>query len=331
MPTTSPPRISLAQLPTPLQPLERLTKELGGPRLYVKRDDLTGTALSGNKVRKLEFSLAEARAQGCDAVITCGGIQSNHCRATVIAAAMLGMKTHLILRGSPVDAPDGNLFLDYLAGARISFYTVAEYNSRRPEIFAEIAEQFAREGHKAFAIPTGASDAVGAWGYIAACEEMKHDFNRLGIAPTHIICATGSGGTQAGLTAGNAIHNLGAQVACINICDDDEAFQIKVREDLLDWKVRYNHPLDVEALPIHVIDGHVGPGYAQATPDVFETIAHVARTEGLILDPVYTGKALNGLIKEIKKGRFTSRDTIVFIHTGGIYGLFAQRKQFSFS
>jgi D-cysteine desulfhydrase len=330
MSITYPPRIPIAQLPTPIQFLERLTKELGGPRLYAKRDDLTGSVLSGNKVRKLEFSIAEARAQGCDTLITCGGVQSNHCRATVLAGAQLGMKVHLVLRGSKEDSPDGNLFLDYLGGAEISYYPREVYGAQRPAIFAGLVADYAAKGRKAFCIPTGASDGIGAWGYIRAAEEMKGDFERLGISPTHIVCASGSGGTQAGLTLGAAIHGLRAQVVAINICDDEAYFRDKVRTDMREWKARYKQPLDVDAIPITLIDGHVGPGYAMATPDVFETIARVARLEGLVLDPVYTGKAFNGLVKEIAKGRFTAKDTIVFVHTGGVFGLLAQRANFGY-
>jgi D-cysteine desulfhydrase len=204
------------------------------------------------------------------------------------------------------------------------------YGAQRPAIFAGLVADYAAKGRKAFCIPTGASDGIGAWGYIRAAEEMKGDFERLGISPTHIVCASGSGGTQAGLTLGAAIHGLRAQVVAINICDDEAYFRDKVRTDMREWKARYKQPLDVDAIPITLIDGHVGPGYAMATPDVFETIARVARLEGLVLDPVYTGKAFNGLVKEIAKGRFTAKDTIVFVHTGGVFGLLAQRANFGY-
>ncbi len=331
MTVTYPDRVALAQLPTALEPLERLSREIGGPRLWIKRDDLTGSSLSGNKVRKLEFCVAEALAQGCDTLITCGGLQSNHCRATAIVGARLGLKVHLLLRGLPQGAPDGNLFLDYLAGADFSFYPAAEYYARRDEIFAELVNKYAAAGRKAFVIPAGASDEIGLWGYVAACKELKDDCERLGLSPDYIVCATGSGGTHAGLIAGNAAYGLDAVIWGINIDDDDAAtFSRKIRSDLRAWKERYDQHLDVETLPIEVIDGYVGPGYGKAEPPVFETIVRVARTEGVILDPVYTGKAFHGLIKEIESGRLSDARDIVFIHTGGIFGLLAQREELHF-
>lgn len=326
-----PPRVSLGQLPTPLQPLEKLSKEIGGPRLWIKRDDLTGSGLSGNKVRKLEFCVGEALAQGCDTLITCGGLQSNHCRATAIVGARLGLKVHLFLRGLPEGVPDGNLFLDHLAGAEFSFYLPEEYYTRHEAIFVELADRYEQDGHKAFIIPAGASDEIGLWGYVSACEELKTDFERLGFLPDYIVSANGSGGTHAGLITGNALYGLGATVWGINVDDDDaQYFNPKIRGDLRRWKQRYKQELDVESLPINVIDGYVGPGYGKATPPVLDTIRYIARTEGIMLDPVYTGKALHGTIQEIKQGRLKKAKNIVFIHTGGIFGLLAQRSEFQF-
>ncbi|HUH36940.1 MAG TPA: D-cysteine desulfhydrase family protein [Spongiibacteraceae bacterium] len=320
-----PERLSLAHTPTPLQPLDRLSRELGGPRIWLKRDDLTGATLTGNKIRKLEFSLAQALAEGCDAVITCGGLQSNHCRATALLCAQLGLRCHLILRGKPDGPADGNLLLDQLAGASISYREPAEYRQRLPELFDETQQWYARQGLRAFAIPTGASDGIGVWGYVAASEELGRDFAAQGISPAHILCATGSGGTQAGLVAGNQLFDLGAQVWGVNVCDDEAWFQRKVREDLVDWNTRYSLQLPVEDWPIGVIDGYVGPGYGRADRAVFDTIRRLAEREGVVLDPVYTGKAMRGLIDQLRQGRFRGADDIVFIHTGGVFGLFPQR------
>lgn len=326
-----PPRVSLAQLPTPLEPLDRLSKEIGGPRLWIKRDDLTGSGLSGNKVRKLEFSAGEALAQGCDTLITCGGLQSNHCRTTAIVGARLGLKVHLLLRGLPEGVPDGNLFLDHVVGAEFSFYQREEYYSRHDEILAELREKYIREGHKAFVIPAGASDEIGLWGYVAACEELRNDFERLGFVPDYIVSANGSGGTLAGLIAGNAVYELGTPIWGINVADDNaQYFSSKIRADLRHWKKRYRQDLDVETLTINVIEEYVGPGYGKAEAPVFETIRRVARTEGIILDPIYTGKAFHGMLTEIEQGPLKRAKNIVFIHTGGIFGLFAQRGEFQF-
>jgi D-cysteine desulfhydrase len=330
-----PPRLSLAQTPTPLQLLQRLSREIGGPRIWVKRDDLTGALLSGNKVRKLEFVLAEALAQGSDAIITCGGLQSNHCRATALLCAQLGLHCRLILRGEPQFPYDGNLLLDHLAGADVHAFAAEFYQKNLDNLLQDAAEQLRSSGKRPFIIPTGASDGLGLWGYIAACEELRADFAQQQIQPRHIICATGSGGTQGGLTAGVVLHGIDAAVWGVAVCDDAAYFENKVRADLLDWQQRRAADLtikdfDIEQLLIGVIDDYVGPGYAKAGPEVFETIQRAARTEGLVLDPVYTGKAFHALLSEIERGRFDDSNDIVFIHTGGIFGLFPQRDQFHF-
>ncbi len=326
-----PPRLRVAQIPTPLQLLGRISSELDGPRLWVKRDDLTGSHLSGNKVRKLEFVIAEAREQGCDTLITAGGVQSNHCRATALLGAQLGMKVHLLLRGDAVSPPDGNLLLDKLSGAVISNYPAPGFAQQLPERFAAWEAHYAELGRKAFSIPIGASDGIGAWGYLQCCQELKQDFTKAGIAPAWITTATGSGGTQAGLILGNDLVELGCQILGFAVCDDEAYFRRKVRKDMEAWRRRYAPELDVSSLPINTNDQYVGPGYAKAGKEVFEVIKWVARTEGLILDPVYSGKAFYGLVSEIKNGAFNGVEDIVFIHTGGIFGLFPQRGEIDFS
>jgi D-cysteine desulfhydrase len=322
-----PPRLSLAQTPTPLQKLERVSAELG-VNLWIKRDDLTGSVLSGNKVRKLEFNFAEAMRQGCDAVITCGGLQSNHCRATALLGAQLGLEVHLVLRGEPEGPADGNLLLDYLAGAHINAYPVRQFASELQDLLLQKQRELKLKGVNAMIIPTGASDGVGIWGYIAATEELQVDFHRHRIVPSHVVCATGSGGTQAGLTLGAYLHGWDSQVLGIAVCDDEDYFQNKVRADMRAWKRGYDRHEDVEACEIHVHDGYIGPGYAKADPEVFETIGWLARTEGIVLDPVYTGKAFYGLVQEIKTGALAGARDVVFVHTGGVFGIFPQKHQF---
>ena len=326
-----PPRLKLAQTPTPLELLSRFSAEIGGPRIWVKRDDMTCSGVSGNKIRKLEFSLAKALQDGCDTVITCGGVQSNHCRTTALLCAQLGLRCHLILRGSENSETDGNLLLDRLVGAEINFYTNTEFQQRGDEIYQQWVNHYAAKGSKAMVIPVGASDGIGLWGYIAACEELKTDFARENIEPKHIICATGSGGTQGGLTVGNTLYDLGATVWGINVCDDEAYFLNKVSEDIRQWQQWYPENIDAgfnpEQLGINVIDGYVGAGYAKASEDIFNTIKKVATLEGLILDPVYTGKAFYGMLDQIKLGLFDDTEDIIFIHTGGIFGLFPQREQ----
>lgn len=323
----TPPRLPLARLPTPLEPLTRLSAELGGPRLWIKRDDLTDCAASGNKIRKLEYVFAEAKAQGCDTLVTCGGLQSNHCRATAVLGARHGFRVRLVLRGLEEGEPDGNLLLDKLCGAVVDYYPKAEIQGRDQAYLEQTCERERAAGHKPYLIPVGASFATGVWGYIAASEELAVDFDIANICPRAIVSATGSGGTQAGLTAGMAMLGKNTEVWGIAVCDDAAWFQNKVREDMASCQSRYHLPIDIDALSIRVLDDYIGPGYARAGPDVFETIKRVARLEGIVLDPVYTGKAFHGLIQEIRSGRFSRGEDVVFLHTGGLFGLFAQRGQ----
>jgi D-cysteine desulfhydrase len=319
-----PRRIQLASLPTPLQYLERASQEWGGGhRLWVKRDDLTGCTLSGNKVRKLEFITAHAVDHGYDTLITCGGLQSNHCRAAALAGAQLGLKVHLLLRGEEPRRPEGNLLLDHLAGAEVSCYPPGQFFRQLDALFDHWVEHYAAAGRRALPVPTGGSDGIGAWGYIAACEELADDFRRHEIDRAHLVTATGSGGTQAGLTLGAALHGLPATVWGINVCDDEQYFLDKVAADAVDWQRRYP---EVPGLTpqVRVLDGYVGEGYGRADRAVFQLIADLARLEGLVLDPVYTGKAFRGMLAEIEQGRFADCRDIVFVHTGGIFGLFPQ-------
>jgi D-cysteine desulfhydrase len=323
-----PRKIDLAQTPTPLQYLERASSKWGhGHRLWVKRDDLTGCTLSGNKVRKLEYITAHAIDNGFDTLITCGGLQSNHCRATAFAGAQLGLKVHLLLRGDePVDK-EGNLLLDHLAGAEVSCYPKRQYIEEIDDLFRQWQSHYSELGRSALAVPTGGSDGIGIWGYIKACEELKAQFTENKIEQAHIITATGSGGTQAGLTAGTLLHELPASVWGVNVCDDEQYFQQKVRADTKDLQKRYPVVPDFEVSP-NVIDGYVGMGYGVADASIFQLIEELGKLEGLILDPVYTGKAFSGMLAEIEKGRFEGTQDIVFMHTGGIFGVFPQRAGF---
>jgi D-cysteine desulfhydrase len=327
-----PEKLKLAQTPTPLLPLDRLSAELGGPRIWVKRDDATGCAVSGNKIRKLEFVLARAISEGCDTLITCGGIQSNHCRATAILGAQLGLRVHLLLKGvAPETNPDGNLLLDYLSGAQLSYYPVDEYSENIDEIFNSWQDFYQQQGRKAYPIPLGASYGTGVWGYVSCAEELTGDFARHGINPDAIIHATGSGATQAGLIAGLRLFGTDTPVYGMAVSDDEDHFLEKIHSDLSDWQSSYDMNLDINALPINVNDAYIGPGYGIATQEVFSTIRHVAALEGLLLDPVYTGKAFFGMLEEVRKGHFSGCENIVFIHTGGLFGLMAQREQLDFN
>ncbi|MCB1706087.1 MAG: D-cysteine desulfhydrase family protein [Halioglobus sp.] len=324
-----PRKIQLAQTPTPLQYLERASREWGrGHRLWVKRDDLTGCTLSGNKVRKLEFITAHAVDNGYDTLLTCGGVQSNHCRATALAGAQLGLGVHLLLRGEEPADHEGNFLLDHLAGAAVNCYPSEQFVREIDALFAQWQQHYAAQGRRAMVVPTGGSDGIGAWGYIAACEELAGDFSQAGIEQAHIVTATGSGGTQTGLTLGVALHELPATVWGVNVCDNAQYFIDKVASDTADWQRLYPDAPAVAIEP-RVLDGYVGQGYAIASPEVFDLIAHLSRLEGLVLDPVYTGKAFAGMLAEIAGGRFEGCRDIVFVHTGGIFGVFPQRAGFN--
>ena len=300
--------------------------------IWIKHDEITGTEVSGNKIRKMEFCLAEARDQGCNTVITCGGIQSNHCRATAVLGARLGIKVHLLLRGEKPSVPEGNLLMDYLAGAEITFIPTEKWYGHA-DYAAELQADYGKKGDKALFIPIGASDEIGLWGYIAACEELRSDFERLKLTPDYIVTATGSGGTQGGLIVGAQIYDLKTKVKAFNVSDDAKYFDQKIREDVSLWKQRYNVDFDDSGLEIDTIEGYLGSGYGVAGQAVFELIAELARNEGIFLDPVYTGKAFHGMVSELAKGhagQLSGAKQVVFIHTGGLFGVFPQQEGFRF-
>jgi D-cysteine desulfhydrase len=322
-PPTAPARLRLAHLPTPITPLPRLSAELG-VAIDVKRDDLTGLATSGNKIRKLEFVLAEARARGATALVTCGGIQSNHARATAAAAARLGLRAVLLLAGEPgPGAPEGNLFLDRLLGAETRFVSTEGYAERDARM-AEIARELRAAGETPFVIPEGASDALGAWGYLAAVGEI------LAQAPEFpwdiVVCAVGSGGTLAGLVLGARLHGLSARVRGYSVHRTPGWFAARTREIVDEFAARHGCAAAMGEAEIEVVGGFEGPAYAEVYPAEVETIRRVARREGIVLDPVYTGKAFTGLLADIRAGRIARGARVLFIHTGGIFGLLAQRE-----
>jgi len=327
MPFEFPERVTLAHAPTPIERLARLEKVFEGPELWVKRDDLTGTGKTGNKVRKLEFLCAEALREKCDVLITCGGVQSNHARATAVAAAKLGMKSHLVLRNSSSGDLDGNLFIDRLVGAEVTFISPQEYE-QRDEIMARVADEWTAKGHRPYVIPEGGSNALGALGYAVAVEECARQFKSMKLEFDHIICAVGSGGTLAGMIIGQALYDLKGTLHGFNVCDSAEYFQERISVILREARKLFGLQMSVSKNDIHVIDGYVGKGYALSRQEEIDLIKTAARVEGLILDPVYTGKAMYGLMEEIRKGRFKKGERVLFWHTGGIFGLFPKKNLF---
>ena len=328
----APPRLALAHLPTPLQPLERLGRELGVD-LWVKRDDYTGAELSGNKIRKLEYVLAEACARGADTVLTCGGVQSNHCRATALAAARLGLNCTLLLRIADPSSPPplaANSLLDRLAGARIVWVSPEEYRHRE-DVFEQEAQALRKAGRRPYIIPEGASDALGAWGYMRAMAELATDIAHLddaGPKPTTVVHATGSGGTGAGLMLGKLVLGLDLRVVSVNVCDDRDYF-IRVSGAICREAIdRYGLDVAFDAeRDLEIVDGYVGMGYALSRPEELKLITHVGRREGLVLDPVYTGKAFFGLVDQLRKNPRIFGKRIIFLHTGGLFGLFPKTEE----
>lgn len=323
-----PPRLSLARLPTPLKRLSRTSARLG-VELWVKRDDLTGHILSGNKIRKLEFVLAEALAAGADTLITCGGLQSNHCRATAAAAAELGLACHLLLRGRPPEAADGNLFLDQLFGAEITFAEPAEY-ARLDELFSRTEAGLRAGGRSTFRIPTGASSVTGLWGYASAWRELLEDLRAAELKPDLLVTAVGSGGTLAGLLAGQRLYGEAVPTVGMAVALDAARLTAIVAELLRDFFAAGtgNGPDAARTFPeVHIDDGYLGEGYAIAGAEIHDTIRRLAAEEGLVLDPVYTGKAFFGLAEWIRTGRIPPGSRVLFLHTGGLFGVFPERDQ----
>jgi D-cysteine desulfhydrase len=300
---------------------------LEGPEIYLKRDDLTGFALSGNKVRKLEFVVADALRHGATVLITCGGTHSNHARATAVAAARLGLKCHLVLRGEPPEVYDGNTLIAKLVGAEMSFITPEQYYAHRDEIMAEKAAELERDGERAYVIPEGASNAVGALGYLQAGQEIARDQEELGVSFDAVVFAVGSGGTYAGMFLASKLSGLRARVVGINVCDDAAYFVHRIAGIIEEFRAQFGAEFAYSPEEIEIVDGYVGLGYGLSRPEELAFIRQVARTEGVLLDPVYTGKAMYGLVDQIRRGRFRPGERVLFIHTGGAFDLFPLREE----
>ena len=328
-----PPALKLANLPTPVERLRAVPEFPELPNIYIKRDDLTGAALSGNKVRKLEFALAEAAAFDARTVITCGGVQSNHARATAVAAARLGLRPLLVLRGAEPAECDGNALLDRLTGAEIRFITQEEWKNV-DGIMASIASERAAAGEKAYVIPEGASYPPGVFGYIKAAQEIAEAEKALGIEFDTIVTAVGSGGTSAGLLYGKRIFGLKANILGINVLDTPAYFADRIaaisEAFIQKYEKRYRGASwfkPIAASEVEIAGGYDGPAYAVPTEEGLDLIRTFARRLGLFLDPAYTGKAMLGIAGEAAKGRWKKSDNVLFIHTGGIFSLFPWRKE----
>ena len=318
-------RVSLAHLPTPLEHLPRLSEHLGGPDIYVKRDDCTGLATGGNKTRKLEFSMGEAVEQGADTIITVGAIQSNHVRQTAAAACKLGMACEVLLEhrvGHPSKTytTSGNVFLDRIFGANLREHPGGtDFDVEMEAVAAEVRAN----GGTPYIIPGGASNTVGALGYVGCGIELLEQFSEQGLTIDHLVTATGSAGTHAGLAVG--LRGSGSDLPILG-------FGVNAPQDVQEERV---YDLAVETAELVGAPGcvvrediiadcnYIGPGYGEPTESMNEAVLMLARFEGLLFDPVYSGKALAGMIDYVRQGRFTKGQKIVFLHTGGSAGLFA--------
>ncbi len=322
-----PEKISLAYLPTPIEKL----KQNYGANLYVKRDDLSGMEISGNKVRKLEYLIHDAKQKGYQMLITCGGIQSNHARATAVAAAKTGLKAHLVLRHEGNLPRRGNVFLDQQFGAKITTITADEFKCVE-QIMDDLAAKYAKVGVKAYPIRVGASNAIGNFGYINAFNEILADEKRYGVKFDTIVCTVGSGGTYAGLFLGNYLTGANKRIIGVNICDSADYFKSEIQRIANRTLTLLGIPADLTADQFDIVDGFVGRGYAKSTETEIDFIKKVVRQEAILFDPVYTGKAFRGLVTTLqetpKKIVKSSNDNILFVHTGGLFSVFAKEDLF---
>ncbi len=324
------PRVHLAHLPTPLEYMPRLSEALGGPEIWIKRDDCTGLSTGGNKTRKLEFLMAEAQAQGADMVMTQGATQSNHARQTSAAAAKLGMDCHILLEdrtGYNYDnyKHNGNVLLDHLHGATM------EHRGPDLDMHAEmeaVADKFRAEGRNVYVIPGGGSNATGALGYVNCALEMLNQFVTTGLNVDHIVHATGSAGTQAGLITGLRAMNANIPLLGIGV----RAPKAKQEENVYNLAVKTAEKLGCPGVvareDVVANTDYVGPGYGMPAEDTLEAIDIFAKHEAILLDPVYSAKGGAGLIDLIRKGHFKKGEKVVFLHTGGAIGLTGYRHLF---
>ncbi|MEW6250534.1 MAG: D-cysteine desulfhydrase family protein [Planctomycetota bacterium] len=353
--SAEPKRVELARLPTPLVRLERLGRVLAGavagpagsgrPEIWVKRDDLTGLELSGNKVRKLEYVAADALATGCDTLVTEGTPQSNHCRATAAVCARLGLRCVLLFRPSPPAGPAlGNHMLDQLFGAEVRAYPRAEYEQRHNEIVADVLAELRAAGRTPRWTPAGASEPLGCWGYIRAMAELGEQLRTAGIGECDLVLAISSGGTCAGAVLGRVQHGLDrVRLWAVPVSDDVAHHRANTahlcRAAIEQYRLAISFDPDTltgtsaaPAIPaqptanskgLEFIDGYVGAGYAVPYAAELDGIRLLAQTEALLLDPVYTGKAFRALLDGVRAGRFGWDRPVVFLHTGGVFSDFA--------
>ncbi len=313
---------------TPIEKLGHLSRHLGGPELFVKRDDLLGLSAGGNKTRKLEFLVADAISQGADTLLTVGAVQSNHCRLTIAAANKEGLKCRLVLEERVPNSynlgASGNNFLFRLLG--VEALAVVPGGSDLSAAMQEIADDLAREGRKGYLIPGGGSNSLGAIGYVACAEELLAQGFEMGLAFDHLVCASGSGGTHAGLVAGLVGNNAALPVTGISVRAKRQAQEEKLFALANETAERLGVRGGVPREAFRVFDDYVGEGYSLPSEGMAEAVRLFARLEGVLLDPVYTGKAAAGLIDLVRQGHFKEGEKVLFLHTGGSPALYAYQE-----
>ena len=313
---------------TPIEPLPNLTKKLNGPQIFIKRDDLLGLAAGGNKTRKLEFLVADALAQGADTLITVGAVQSNHCRLTLAAAVKEGLKCQLVLEERVPDSynaeASGNNFLFHLMG--VERVKVIKLGDDIQAAMQELAEDLKAQGRTPYIIPGGGSNKIGCLGYTGCAEEILTQANQMQLRLDHIVCSSGSGGTHSGLAVGLSGNNANIPLTGISVRGEKSALKEKycnLANETADM-LGIRGGIPCEMFTIH--DDYVGDGYSLPTDGMIEAIQLFAREEGILLDPVYTGKTAAGMIDLIRKGKFNAEDNVLFVHTGGAPALFEYQK-----
>jgi len=328
------PRVKLADLPTPLEELKNLRRLIGGPRLFIKRDDKTGFAYGGNKLRKLEYLLGDALQQGADTVITSGAAQTNHGRLTAAAAAKLGLQCILVLTEPQPERWEANLILDRLFGAELHFVNIdpatppgeqnRAYLAGGDLLIEKIVSKLKAEGRKPYVIPRGGRSLPGTCGYILAVLELYQQLVAEGITADYIVLPAATGSTMTGVLLGTRICNLGSKVIGISVSRSVAEGRELVSEEFNRDAAALGYSWRIEPAEIEITDAYLGEGYALPTPATYDAIKLLARQEGILLDPVYSGKAMAGLIDLIRRGYFRPDETVVFIHTGGSPVLFKQ-------
>ncbi|MBI4593807.1 MAG: D-cysteine desulfhydrase family protein [Candidatus Rokubacteria bacterium] len=324
--TTSPPipRVELVLAPTPLLKLERLSEELG-VELWVKRDDLTGLLESGNKVRKLEFLVGEALAEEADTLITCGRLQSNCCRTVAAVSARLGLRAVLALKGPAPEEYDGNLLLDRLFGAEIHYCDEGQWAAIE-QVMADLAARVRARGGRPYVIPESGATVTGALGYLACGQELAEQIRHGAPEFDTVAIAAFSGGSHAGLLMAKQLTGLKAEIVSIPVAWEAARVREYVSDVIARARARYGLPVEAPST-VRLIDGYQGAGRAEVRPEELEIVVRVARREGIVLDPVYTGKAFYGLTDALRRHRGALGQRVCFIHTGGVFSLFPFRRQ----